>query len=133
MSHTLRAAVAGTCLVGLSLTAPGVARAVQHTIGDKDYGLRVITIPSGRATGWHYHDGTLYAYVKQGTLTRFDATCAPDGVYGKGSFLEEPPGAEHVHLGENRGTTAVVLEVLYVLPHGAPLSRDAVVPGCTPR
>jgi hypothetical protein len=36
-----------------------------------------------------------------------------------------------VHLGQNRGTTDVVLEVLYVLPHGAPFAEDAPNPGCT--
>ncbi|QUW89480.1 cupin domain-containing protein [Streptomyces sp. V17-9] len=145
MSHMLRAAAAGTCVLGLSLAAPGVAQATpggpgvsgrilaQHTIGDKDYVLREITIPSGQATGWHYHDGTLYAYVKQGTLSHFDATCASDGVYKKGSFLKEPSGADHVHLGENRGTADVVLDVLYVLPHGAPFSQDAPDPGCAPQ
>jgi quercetin dioxygenase-like cupin family protein len=141
MRDTLRAATVGAALVALSLT-PGVAQATpggpgvsgrilaQQTIGDHDYILREITIPPGQATGWHYHDGYLYAYVKQGTLSHFDATCASDGVYKKGSFLKEPPGADHVHVGENRGTTDLVLEVLYVLPHGAPFSQDAPDPGC---
>ncbi|WP_406425697.1 cupin domain-containing protein [Streptomyces sp. NBC_01589] len=142
MPNTLRAVAVGTCLLGLSLVSgvahatpggPGVNGRVlaQHTIGDKDYILREVTIPPGQATGWHYHDGTLYAYVKQGTLSHFDATCASDGVYKKGSFLEEPSGADHVHVGENRGTNDVVLEVLYVLPHDAPFSQDAPDPGCS--
>jgi quercetin dioxygenase-like cupin family protein len=141
MRNTLRAATVGAALVALSLT-PGVAQATpggpgvsgrilaQQTIGDHDYILREITIPAGQATGWHYHDGYLYAYVKQGTLSHFNATCASDGVYKKGSFLKEPPGVDHVHVGENRGPTDLVLEVLYVLPHGAPFSQDAPDPGC---
>lgn len=44
---------------------------------------------------------------------------------------KEPSGANQVHLGQNRGTTDVVLEVLYVLPHGAPFAEDAPNPGCT--
>lgn len=107
------------------MTAKVIARA---TVGDRDYILREITVPPGQGTGWHY--GTLYGYVKQGTLSHFDATCAPDGVYPAGSTNEEPEVADHVHIGENRGTTDVVLAVLYVLPHGAPFSEDAPDPGC---
>ncbi|MEU8809093.1 cupin domain-containing protein [Streptomyces violaceoruber] len=141
MRTTLRAAAVGTALVGLSLT-PGIAQATpggpgvsgtilaQWTEGGRDYVLREITIPAGQATGWHYHDGTLFAYVKQGTLSHFDSNCASDGVYKKGSFLKEPAGADHVHIGENRGADDVVLDVLYVMPHGAPLSEDAPAPGC---
>ncbi|MFF9490135.1 CoA transferase [Streptomyces sp. NPDC014676] len=40
----------------------------QTTIGGKDCILREITIPSGQSTGWHYHDGTLYGFVREGTL-----------------------------------------------------------------
>ncbi|SHH50353.1 hypothetical protein SAMN05444521_0743 [Streptomyces sp. 3214.6] len=47
-----------------------------------------------------------------------------------GSTIQEPAGTDHVHIGENRETTDVVLEVLYVLPHGAPFSEDAPDPGC---
>ncbi|MFG2469387.1 cupin domain-containing protein [Streptomyces canus] len=142
MRNVLRAAAVGAACTALSLTSavaqatpggPGVTGEVlaQKTIGDRDYILREVTIPPGQGTGWHYHDGTLYAYVKQGTLSHFDATCASDGVYDEGSSLKEPSGADHVHLGQNRGTTDVVLEVLYVLPHGAPFAEDAPNPGCT--
>jgi quercetin dioxygenase-like cupin family protein len=111
---------------------PGVVGTIisQTTVGDTDYILREITIPAGQATGWHFHRGELYGWVKRGTLSHFDATCAADGVYRPGSFIEEPAGADHVHIGMNRGTVPVVLEVLYVLPKGAPLSVDAANPGC---
>ena len=130
----------GALLVGLSL--PGVAYATpagpgvtgkviaQSTIDGTDYILREVTVPPGQATGWHYHDGTLYGYVKQGTLSHFNSTCASDGVYPRGSSLKEPSGTDNVHIGRNLGTTDLVLEVLYVLPHGAPFSRDAANPGC---
>ena len=141
MRNALRAAAVGAVCTALSLV-PGVAQATpagpgvtgkvlaRTTVGDTDYILRQITIPPGQGTGWHYHDGNLYAYVEHGTLSHFDATCASDGVYAKGSHLKEPSGANHVHLGQNRGTTDVVLDVLYVLPHGAPFSEDAPNPGC---
>ncbi|GAA2216022.1 cupin domain-containing protein [Nonomuraea monospora] len=113
-------------------SGPGVVGTIiaQKTVGDTDYILREITIPAGQATGWHYHDGTLYGRIKKGTLSHFDSTCESDGVYPRGSLIQEPSGADHVHIGINRGSTPVVLEVLYVLPTGSPLSVDAPNPGC---
>jgi hypothetical protein len=35
-----------------------------------------------------------------------------------------------VHIGRNLGSTAVILDVLYVDPAGSPLSEDAPNPGC---
>ncbi|MET8529589.1 cupin domain-containing protein [Micromonospora sp. NPDC005172] len=137
------AAAAAAMLVGATLTVSSPAQATpagsgvvgtiitQTTIGDTDYILREITIPAGQATGWHWHKGELFGWVKQGTLSHFDSTCASDGVYPRGSFIKEPAGADHVHIGINRGKVPVVLEVLYVLPTGAPLSVDAPNPGCT--
>ncbi|MCI4146676.1 cupin domain-containing protein [Streptomyces albogriseolus] len=100
------------------------------TVDGTDYTVREITIPPGQGTGWHFHDGVLYARVAQGTLSHFDSTCASDGVWTKGDFLTEPSGSDHVHIGQNRGRTDVVLQVLYALPHGAPFSQDAPNPGC---
>ncbi|MGW0949415.1 cupin domain-containing protein [Streptomyces sp. NPDC002623] len=140
MNTLSRAGVVGALLAGLSVPGaayatpggPGVTGKViaRSTIGGTDYILREVTIPPGQATGWHFHDGTLYAYVKHGTLSHFNATCASDGVYPEGSSLKEPSGAGNVHIGRNLGATDIVLEVLYVLPHGAPFSRDAPNPGC---
>nr|GID85753.1 cupin [Actinoplanes derwentensis] len=127
---------AATLTVGVPASAtpagPGVSGTIisQRTIGDTDYILREITIPAGQATGWHWHTGELYGRVKQGTLSHFDATCESDGVYRRGSFIQEPSGDGNVHIGVNRGSVAVVLEVLYVLPAGSPLSVDAPNPGC---
>jgi quercetin dioxygenase-like cupin family protein len=103
----------------------------QHTVGGKDYILRQITIAPGGSTGWHYHDGTLYALVARGTLTHTDADCTTTDVYPTGSTFIEPTGADHVHIGRNLGSTPVVLDVLYVDPAGRPLSGDAPNPGCS--
>ncbi|WP_172383038.1 cupin domain-containing protein [Streptomyces sp. MNP-20] len=141
MRHLSRLGAIGAVLIALAFPAgaahatpggPGVVGKViaRTTVGDRDYILREVTIPPGQATGWHYHDGTLYARIKQGTLSHFDATCASSGVHPEGSTLQEPPGADHVHIGRNLGTTDLVLQVLYVLPHGAPFSQDAPNPGC---
>lgn len=100
----------------------------QKTIGHTDYTLREITVQPGGYTGWHFHDGTLYAYVKSGTLTHNMADCSIDGVYGAGRVFTEEPNL--VHIGRNLGPAPLVLEVLYVLPKGSPLSEDAPDPGC---
>lgn len=126
------AALAGVATAGATPGGPGVTgeTLAQTTVGGKDYILRRITIPAGQGTGWHFHDGTLYGFVEKGTLSHFDSTCKSDGVYKEGSTLTEPAGPRNVHIGRNLGTTPVVLDVLYVLPHGAPLSEDAPNPGC---
>ncbi|WP_352301026.1 cupin domain-containing protein [Kineosporia sp. NBRC 101731] len=143
MKKALRAGLAATAAATFTMSAAGAAQATpagpgvvgtiisQKTIGHTDYVRREITIPPGQATGWHYHDGWLFGKVKQGTLSHFDDTCASDGVYRRGSVIREPAGAENVHIGINRGRTPVVLEVLYVLPTGSPLSQDAANPGCS--
>ncbi len=100
----------------------------QKTVGQTDYVVRTITIVPGGYTGWHFHDGPLFAYVRQGTLTRTMADCTTVEVSPAGSALVEEPS--HVHIGRNLGATAVVLDVLYVLPTGSPLSQDAADPGC---
>ncbi|MEV5486105.1 quercetin dioxygenase-like cupin family protein [Streptomyces auratus] len=111
---------------------PGVTSKLiyQKTDGNTDYIVREITIPPGQSTGWHYHDGTLYGVVEQGTLSRFDATCQQNGTFKSGSTVTERPGANHVHIGRNLGKAPLTLVVLYVLPHGAPLRQDATNPPC---
>ncbi|MFG3253908.1 cupin domain-containing protein [Streptomyces sp. NPDC048172] len=126
------ATLAGVATAEATPGGPGVTSKTiwQKTVGGKDYILRQITIPAGQSTGWHFHGGTLRGYVEKGTLSHFDSTCKSDGVYKAGDSLTEPPGPKNVHIGRNLGDTPVVLDVLYVLPHGAPLSEDAPNPGC---
>ncbi|MEU6553559.1 cupin domain-containing protein [Streptomyces sp. NPDC046915] len=141
MRFALRTAVTGAVTAaallvcgpaGATPAGPGVTARIinQTTVDGTDYTLREITIPPGQSTGWHYHDGPLYGFVKQGTLSHFDSACASDGVYRTGGTIQEPAGPDHVHIGRNLGDTALVLDVLYVLPHGAPFSEDAANPGC---
>jgi quercetin dioxygenase-like cupin family protein len=133
---TVIAVTIGLMLTGTAASAtppgPGVVgtEVWRKTVGDTDLILRNITVPPQQATGWHYHDGVLYARVQKGTLSHFDSTCESDGVYHAGQFLSEPSGADHVHIGRNLGTTDLVLQVLYVNPKGSPLSVDAPNPGC---
>ncbi|MET7982663.1 MULTISPECIES: cupin domain-containing protein [unclassified Streptomyces] len=141
MRALLRTGSAGAATLCLAFVAapahatppgPGVTGRViaQTTVDGTDYTLREITVPPGQATGWHYHDGPLYGYVEQGTLSHFDSACAQDGLYRAGDSLTEPPGPGNVHIGRNLGKKPLVLDVLYVLPHGAPFSEDAPNPGC---
>lgn len=141
MRYSARFALVGAAIAGLSLTAtaanatpagPGVSGTViaEKTVGDTHFVLREITIPPNQSTGWHFHEGRLIGVVKQGTLSHFDASCKSDGVYPAGSTIVEPSGANHVHIGRNLGKVPVVLDVLYSLPVGAPLSDDAPNPGC---
>jgi quercetin dioxygenase-like cupin family protein len=141
MSRNLRRiALIGAVATGIALT-PGVASATPSsgvsativskvTLVGKDYILRQITIQPGGSTGWHWHDGTLYAYVEHGTLTHTDSDCTTTDVYSEGASFTEPSGADNVHIGRNLGTTPLVLDVLYVDPAGSPLSEDAPNPGC---
>ena len=135
-----RFALAGAVAATAALT-PGVANAtapsgVSGTIISKvtilgtDYILRQITIQPGGSTGWHWHDGTLYAYVEKGTLTHTDSDCTTTDIYSQNASFTEPSGKDHVHIGRNLGTTPLVLDVLYVDPAGSPLSEDAPNPGC---
>ena len=128
------AALAAVLIPGTASATPssGVSGTIlaQKTIGHTDYTLREITIQPGGYTGWHYHDGTLYAFIKSGTLTHDKSDCSVDGVYHRGAAFTEPSGTDHVHIGRNLGTEPVVLDVLYVLPAGSPLSEDAPNPGC---
>ena len=142
MRRNIRGIVAaGAMATGLALT-PAVANATPSsgvsaviiskvTFGGKDYILRQITIQPGGSTGWHWHDGTLYAYVEQGTLTHTDADCTTTEVHSGGASFIEQSGATNVHIGRNLGTTPLILDVLYVDPAGSPLSEDAPNPGCS--
>ena len=104
---------------------------LSHTTVDgRDYLLREITIEPGGSTGWHWHDGTVFGVVRQGTLTHNRADCSLDGVYGPGDPITEPGGPTHAHIGRNLGSTPVVMQAVYLLPIGAPLFEDAADPGC---
>jgi len=91
------------------VTAKDIAK---WSVGDKDYAVREITVAAGGSTGWHHHDGTLYAVVKKGVLTRTLSDCTTNFVHHRGDTLIEEPN--HVHVGRNLGTEPMVLEVAVV-------------------
>ncbi|NMN96006.1 cupin domain-containing protein [Antrihabitans stalactiti] len=117
-------------VTGVILTQAQIpAGLVPMIAGAADVVVREITIAPGGTTGWHYHDGPIYAYVRAGTLTHPDEKCVP-AIYNAGQIINEPPGADKVHAGFNLGTTPVILDVVYTLPAGKPLSEDAPAPSC---
>jgi len=127
------AVVAGVCAVPVPAHATagyGVAGTElwKRTADGTDYTFREITIAPGGSTGWHTHDGRVYGTVKEGTLTHSLADCSIDGIYTAGAGVFEPPGIEHI--GRNLGPGPLVLQVLYILPAGTPLSTDGPDPGC---
>lgn len=128
------AALVVTAVGGTANATPGAGVTSklisQNTANGKDYIIREITLAPGGSTGWHYHDGTLYAQVREGTLTHTASTCQQDGLYKQGDLFTEPSGSQHVHIGRNLGKSPVVLDVLYVDPAGKPLSEDAPAPAC---
>lgn len=126
------ALVGSTGVTAHATPSDGVSGVIlsRTTIGGMDYILREITIVPGGSTGWHFHDGTLYAFVRQGEISHYGADCAIDQTGGAGTFFVERAGTGNVHIERNLGTEAQILDVLYVLPAGSPLSEDAPNPGC---
>lgn len=102
----------------------------KTTVGATDYILREITIAPGGSTGWHFHDGPLYVVVRSGILSHYGSDCRADGIRTPGAAFYERGDSGYVHIGRNRGVEPVVLDVLYTLPTGKPLSEDAPAPGC---
>lgn len=97
--------------------------------GDTGIVFQRVTLQPGGVTGWHYHPGPSLVVVEAGTLTHYDDRCGAR-TYDAGQAFEEAAGAEHVHMGANRGDVAVVLEVTYIVPSGSPLRVDAPGPLC---
>lgn len=128
------AVVVGVGLAPAASATPGTGVSgvtlVQRVVGDTEYVVREVTIAPGGATGWHYHPGSVFGLVKEGTLTHHRADCSVDGVYRDGQLISEESGPGYVHIGRNPGSEPLVLEVLYVNPVGSALAVDAPNPGC---
>lgn len=86
----------------------------------------------GENTGWHTHPGTLFVTVDRGQLTHYDRGYEAT-VYVAGDTFVEACGDEAVHLGANHGAELLVLDVLYLVPAGAPLRLPAVGPAAAMR
>jgi quercetin dioxygenase-like cupin family protein len=91
-----------------------------------------ITLEPDGSTGWHTHPGPLLVVVESGALTHYDSRCHSQ-TYRAGQAFEEPAGRRHVHMGTNRTSTPVVLDVTYIIPRGGPLRDEAPAPRCAAR
>lgn len=89
-----------------------------------------ITLAPGGTGGWHSHAGPLIAIVKHGTLTMLDGNCTRHDITA-GNAMISPGGSTEKD--ENKGTTPVVFDVTFLIPHGATSPRiDRPAPaGCT--
>jgi quercetin dioxygenase-like cupin family protein len=85
-----------------------------------------VTLQPGGSTGWHTHPGPLLAAVESGTLTHYDRNCHAQ-TYTAGQAFKE---TQRVHMGANKTSAPVVLDVTYIVPGGSPLSDDASAPTC---
>lgn len=118
--------------------APGVTveQLSKNTVDGVEYLVAKITVAPGSATGWHYHPGDVFGYIREGTMTHWDTSgagggCTIDAVYPTGAPVKEGIGAGFVHNGRNEGPTPLVMEVVYVNPVGTPLSVEVPGPaGC---
>ncbi|RRQ26266.1 cupin domain-containing protein [Rhodococcus sp. Eu-32] len=98
-------------------------------IAGTDVTVRKITIAPGGTTGWHFHDGPVYAYVETGVLTRTLHDCSRVTTPA-GQTIAEEVGGDHVHEGTNLGDEPVVLYAAYIEPPGKPFAEDAPAPAC---
>jgi quercetin dioxygenase-like cupin family protein len=99
----------------------------KSSYGGKDFIIRDTKIEPGGSIGWHWHQGTVFAVVKEGTLHHYRKDCTVDAVYRPGDSFLELRGADNVHDGRNFGAVPVVLEVFYIVPEGTPVA-DIVTP-----
>ena len=100
----------------------------KNTVNGVDYLVTRITVAPGGGTGWHYHPGDVFGFIKDGTMTHYDGGCVIDAIYDAGAPVKEGVGPAFVHNGRNQGSTPLVMEVVYVNPTGAPLSVEVAEP-----
>ena len=100
------------------------------TEGALDALVLEITLAPGGTGGWHSHAGPLISIVKQGTLTMVDGTCTRHDIPA-GHAMISPGGTTEKD--ENKGTTPVVFDVTFLIPHSVTSPRiDRPAPaGCT--
>ena len=103
----------------------------KNTVDGVDYIVTRITVAPGGGTGWHYHPGEVFGFIKEGTMTHYDGGCGVDAVYPTGAPVKEGVGAGFVHNGRNEAITPLVMEVVYINPVGTALSVEVPTPaGC---
>ncbi len=90
----------------------------KNTVDGMDYVVATITVAPGGGTGWHYHPGEVFGFIREGAMTHYDGACQVDEVYQTGAPVKEGVGPGFVHNGRNQGTTPLVMEIAYINPAG---------------
>ncbi|WP_054815042.1 cupin domain-containing protein [Nocardia arizonensis] len=123
------AATPGVDVTAVTLAQARIPAGLLPFVAGTDLVVREITIAPGGSTGWHYHDGPVFGFVRSGTLTHPGPDCTGP-VYRAGEFIYEQAGDRNVHVGRNLGAEPLVLDVVYAPPLGYPLFQDAPAPDC---
>lgn len=86
----------------------------------------ILTIPPGVATGWHFHDAPMYAYILEGTLTVTYETESGnvEKVYRAGEAIIEAVGTHHNGVND----TDSPVRVLVVNMGAAGVANSTLVP-----
>jgi quercetin dioxygenase-like cupin family protein len=122
-------ATPGVGITAVTLAQAQIPAGLLPFIQGTDLVAREITIAPGGSTGWHYHDGPVFGFIRAGTLTHPGPDCdAP--IYRTGDFIYEPAGSWNIHIGRNLGPDPLILDVIYAPPTGLPLFEDAAAPDC---
>ena len=128
----LGTAASAMMLAAPAASTPGTGVQVEtlskNTVDGVDYLVTQITVAPGGGTGWHYHPGEVFGFIKEGTMTHYGGNCLVDTVYPTGAPVKEGVGADFVHNGRNEGTAPLVMEVVYINPVGTPLSVEVPEP-----
>ncbi|MCP2274736.1 Cupin domain protein [Nocardia amikacinitolerans] len=122
-------ATPGSDITAVTLGQAQIPAGLLPFVAGTDLVVREITIGPGGSTGWHWHDGPVFGFVRSGTLTHPGPDCVAP-VYRTGDFIYEPAGEWNVHIGQNLGPDPLILDVVYAPPTGAPLFQDAPAPPC---
>lgn len=136
LSAGLGTAALALLLAGPASATPGTGVQVEtlskNTVNGVDYIVTQITVAPGGGTGWHYHPGEVFGFIKEGTMTHYGPNCLVDDVFATGVPVKEGVGPGFVHNGRNEGSTPLVMEVVYINPVGTPLSVEVPEPeNCT--
>lgn len=103
----------------------------RNVVDGVEYVVTRVTVAPGGGTGWHFHPGEVFGFIREGTMTHWNiggnGGCTVDAVYATGAPVKEGVGPGFVHNGRNEGTTPLVMEVVYINPVGMP--RSVEVPG----
>lgn len=82
---------------------------------------QTVTFQPGGTSGWHSHPGPVFVVVKSGTVTVYDASCAPRRYSAGQGFVEGPEPA----VVRNEGTTVSENVATLLVPAGTPARTES--------